>query len=285
MDDIIDDIVKARYFSKLDLLQGYYQVTFSERAKTISALVTPTGLYEFTVLPFGIRNAPATFPWLMNFLTADLEGVRCYLDDLVVWSSSWEDHLVRLRALFSTLAEANLTVNLKKSEFGHAHVVFLGHVVGQGQLAPVAAKTEVVQKYPAPSTRKSLMRFIGLAGYYRRFCKNFAHVSTLLTDLLSTKRAFKWSPECQTAFENLKNVPTNVPMLQAADLNKPFSIHVDASDAGIGAVLFQPGPGEVLLPVCYLSFKPYQKNYATVEKEALGFVVALEKKLSLPLKH
>ncbi|ROT75674.1 hypothetical protein C7M84_005780 [Penaeus vannamei] len=99
----------------------------------------------------------------MNFLTADLEGVRCYLDDLVVWSSSWEDHLVRLRALFSTLAEANLTVNLKKSEFGHAHVVFLGHVVGQGQLAPVAAKIEAVQKYPAPSTRKSLMRFIGLA--------------------------------------------------------------------------------------------------------------------------
>ncbi|XP_063586255.1 uncharacterized protein LOC134763618 [Penaeus indicus] len=279
MDDIIDDLGKAKYLSKLDLLQGYYQVPLSERAKPISAFVTPTGLYEFTVLPFGMRNAPATFQRLMNFLTAGLEGVRCYLDDLVVWSSSWEDHLIRLRALFSTLAEANLTVNLMKSEFGHAHVIFLGHVVGQGQLAPVAAKIEAVQQYPTPSTRKSLMRFIGLAGYYRRFCKNFAQVSTPLTDLLSTKRTFKWSPECQTAFENLKNMLTNAPVLQAPDMNKPFSIHVDASDAGIGAVLLQPGPSEVLHPVCYMSFKykPYQKSYATVEKEALGLIVALEK--------
>ncbi|XP_042858103.1 uncharacterized protein LOC122244300 [Penaeus japonicus] len=195
MDDIIDDLGKARYLSKLDLLQGYYQVPLSERTKPISAFVTPTGLYEFTVLPFGMRNAPATFQRLMNYLTADLEGVRCYLDDLVDWSSSWEDHLRRLRALFSTLAEANLTVNLKKSEFGHAHVVFLGHVVGQGQLAPVSAKIEAVHQYPTPFTRKSLMRFIGLAGYYRRFCRNFAQVSAPLTDLLSTKKVFKWSTE------------------------------------------------------------------------------------------
>ncbi|XP_063600010.1 uncharacterized protein LOC134776228 [Penaeus indicus] len=116
MDDIIDDLGRARYLSKLDLLQGYYQVPLTERARPTSAFVTPAGLYEFRVLPFGMRNAPATFQRLMNYLTADLEGVRCYLDDLVIWSESWEEHLVRLRALFSALADANLTVNLQKSD-------------------------------------------------------------------------------------------------------------------------------------------------------------------------
>jgi len=279
MDDIIDDLGKARYLTKLDLLQGYYQVPLTERARPISAFVTPTGLYEFRVLPFGMRNAPATFQRLMNYLTADLEGVRCYLDDLVIWSDSWEEHLVRLRALFSALSAANLTVNLQKSEFGHAHVTFLGHVIGQGQVAPVAAKVEAVLQYPAPVDRKGLMRFMGMAGYYRRFCKNFSQVSAPLTNLLSTKRAFRWSDDCQQAFENLKHLLCTAPVLQAPDINKPFAIQVDASDNGVGAVLLQRDGSKVLRPVCYFSYKykTYQKSYATVEKEALGIVLAIEK--------
>ncbi|XP_037803376.1 uncharacterized protein LOC119597807 [Penaeus monodon] len=279
MDDIIDDLGKARYLTKLDLLQGYYQVPLTERARPISAFVTPTGLYEFRVLPFGMRNAPATFQRLMNYLTADLEGVRCYLDDLVIWSDSWEEHLVRLRALFSALSAANLTVNLQKSEFGHAHVTFLGHVIGQGLVAPVAAKVEAVLQYPAPVDRKGLMRFMGMAGYYRRFCKNFSQVSAPLTNLLSTKRAFRWSDDCQQAFENLKHLLCTAPVLQAPDINKPFAIQVDASDNGVGAVLLQRDGSKVLRPVCYFSYKykTYQKSYATVEKEALGIVLAIEK--------
>nr|XP_027227085.1 uncharacterized protein LOC113819048 [Penaeus vannamei] len=248
------------------------------RARPISAFVTPVGLYEFKVLPFGMRNAPATFQRLMNYLTADLEGVRCYLDDLVIWSESWQEHLVRLRALFSALSAANLTVNLQKSEFGHAHVTFLGHVIGQGQVAPVAAKVEAVLQYPTPVDRRGLMRFMGMAGYYRRFCKNFSQISAPLTDLLSTKRTFRWSEDCQQAFDNLKHLLCTAPVLRAPDIGKPFVIHVDASDSGVGAVLLQ-NKSEVLHPVCYFSYKykSYQKSYATVEKEALGIVLAIEK--------
>ena len=279
VDDIIDDLGQARYLTKLDLLQGYYQVALSANAIPVSAFITPSGLWEWTVLPFGLRNAPATFQRLMNHITADLEGVRCYLDDLVVWGETWEDHLERLRALFSALSAARLTVNLKKSEFGHAHVTFLGHVVGQGQVAPVAAKIDAILQYPVPDTKKRLMRFIGMIGYYRRFCDNFAHVSTPLTDLMSTKRKFVWSQDCQKAFEALKGILASAPVLQAPEMNKPFSLTVDASDNGVGAVLFQPGSSNVLHPVCYFSykFKSYQKSYSTVEKEALGIVLALEK--------
>ena len=279
MDDIIDDLGQARYVSKLDLLQGYYQVALTERARPVSAFITPDGLYEFTVLPFGMRNGPATFQRLMNYLTADLEGVRCYLDDLVIWSHTWSEHLVRLESLLATLSSANLTVNLVKSEFGHARVTFLGHVVGQGQVAPMAAKVEAIRQYPIPSDKKAVMRFMGLTGYYRRFCKNFSQVSAPLTNLLSTKQKFDWSPECQQAFENLKNLLISAPVLQAPDVSKPFILHVDASDCGVGAVLLQRKDVGIIHPVCYFShkFKSYQKSYATVEKEALGIVLALEK--------
>lgn len=278
MDDIIDDVGSARYVTKLDLLQGYYQVPLTERAQPISAFVTPFGLWEFVVLPFGMRNAPATFQRLMNHLTTNLPGVRVYLDDLIVWSDTWEDHIARLRNLFSTLASANLTVNLSKSEFSHAHVTFLGHVVGQGKLAPITAKVEVIKNYPVPTNKKELMRFMGMAGYYRRFCRNFAQVSAPLTDLLSSNRTFVWMEQCQKAFDNLKNLLASAPVLQVPDPQKPFFIHVDASETGVGAVLMQKD-SEALHPVCYYSqkFKGYQKSYATVEKEALGIVLALEK--------
>ncbi|XP_076049782.1 uncharacterized protein LOC143030516 [Oratosquilla oratoria] len=132
IDDVIDDVGAARWVTKLDLLQGYYQVRLTERSRAISAFVTPEGLYQFTVLPFGLRNAPSTFQRLMNFITTGLEGVRCYLDDIVVFGDTWEEHLDRLKTLFAALAANSLTVNLAKSEFGHAQITFLGHVVGQG---------------------------------------------------------------------------------------------------------------------------------------------------------
>ncbi|KAK3880561.1 hypothetical protein Pcinc_014957 [Petrolisthes cinctipes] len=279
MDDIIDDLGSARFISKLDLLQGYYQVPLTERAQPISAFATPTGLWEFVVLPFGMRNAPGTFQRLMNHLTAELTGVRVYLDDLVVWSDSWEDHIERLRKLFEVLQGACLTVNLSKSEFGHAHVTTLGHVVGQGQLAPVSAKVEAIIQYPRPTSKKEVMRFLGMAGYYRRFCCNFPQVSSPLTDLLSTKRTFQWTDDCQKAFQSLKVLLSSAPVLRTPNQNKPFYIHVEASDLGVGAVLLQKKNDEVLHPLCYYSqkFKSNKKSYATIEKEALGIVLATEK--------
>ncbi|XP_076061528.1 uncharacterized protein LOC143037281 [Oratosquilla oratoria] len=279
IDDVIDDVGSARWVTKLDLLKGYYQVRLTERSRAISAFVTPEGLYEFSVLPFGLRNAPATFQRLMNRLTAGMDGVRCYLDDIVVFGDTWELHLSRLKSLFAVLAANNLTVNLAKSEFGHARVTFLGHVVGQNEVRPVAAKIAAIQQYPTPDDKKAVMRLIGMAGYYRRFCPNFSSIVAPMTDLLSGKKAFRWSQMCQESFESLKTLLFNAPVLRAPNLEKPFTLHVDASDVAGGAVLLQEGEGDsVLHPVGYFSkkFNKHQRNYATVEKEALALLLALD---------
>lgn len=278
MDDIIDDLGQARYVSKFDLLQGYYQLGLTERASQISAFITPEGLYHFKVLPFGMRNAPSSFQRLMNHVVMGLSGVRCYLDDLVVFSDDWGQHLQRLRDLFQRLTAANLTINLTKSEFGHAQVTFLGHVVGQGRVLPVNAKIEAITQYPVPDNKKALMRFLGMATYYRRFCPNFSTVATPLTDMLSSKRVFAWTPDCQHAFATLKALLTDTPVLRAPDLQKPFVLQVDASDLGTGAVLLQEGEDSILHPIGYYShkLKSYQRSYATIEKEALALLMALE---------
>ncbi|XP_063585382.1 uncharacterized protein LOC134762766 [Penaeus indicus] len=245
LDDVIDGIGRAQFVTKIDLLKGYYQVELTENARRIAAFVTPDGLFEYKVMPFGLRNAPATFQRLINGVIRDLEGVQAYLDDLVITSDTWEEHLERLRALLARLAEAELTINLAKSEFGHAKVIFLGHVVGGGTVAPVTAKVEAILQYPTPTDRKSLQRFLGMAGYYRRFCPNFAHVSAPLTDLISPKKQFTWTSECQESFEKIRAMLTSPPVLTSPDFEKPFCLHIDASDSGAGAVLLQAGPDGV----------------------------------------
>ena len=147
----------------------------SERAQEISAFVTPDGLCQYTVMPFGMRNAPATFQHIINLVVSGLEGCAAYIDDVVIYSHTWEQHVRQLRSLFIRLKEANLTVNLMKSEFCHAKVIFLGHVVGLGQVAPVTIKVEAVCRFPVPTDK--LMRFLGMAGYYLKFCSNFSTVT------------------------------------------------------------------------------------------------------------
>lgn len=145
MDDIIDQLRNAMYVTKVDLLKGYYQIGLTNRAKLISAFVTLDGFFQYVVMPFGMKNAPATFQRLIHHMTADLKGVKAYIDDIIVDSEEWVDHLGQLRRLFRRLQEAGLTVNLAKSEFGRAHVTYLGHTVGQGQLTPVSAKVAAIE--------------------------------------------------------------------------------------------------------------------------------------------
>ena len=280
IDDIIDDIAHSKYVSTFDLVQGYHQVALTDRAKPISAFITPDGLFEYSVMPFGLRNAPATFQRLMSHIIQELKGVRCYLDDLVVFSDTWEEHVSRLRSLFEALTTANLTVNLTKSVFGHGTVTFLGHQVGQGQVAPRSAKVEAIRSFPTPVDKKGVMRWLGLTGYFRRFCRNYASIAVPLTNLLSTKRQFVWTKECDDAFNALKQILVNNPVLRAPDLQKKFVLQVDASDLGAGAVLLQEGQDDKTLhPVCYYSskFKGHQTRYATIEKEALALIMALER--------
>lgn len=277
MEDCIDKVGSAKYVSKLDLLKGYWQVPLTPKAVEVSAFVTPDGLYQYKVMPFGMKNASATFQRLMNEVIFELEGCDVYIDDLIIFSETWEQHVVRLRALFERLSKANLTVNLLKSEFGHAHITYLGHVVGQGTVKPVDAKVECILKIPRPTNKREVMRFLGSAGYYRRFCRNFSDIVTPLSNLLRKNVKFVWNDECQRAFEAVKAILSNSPVLMTPNFEKDFILTVDASDIGAGAVLQQESGDGIVHPVCYFSqkFNQHQRNYSTIEKEALSLVLAI----------
>ena len=282
IEDIIDKVGHATFITTLDLMKGYYGIALAEEAKEISAFVTPFGLYEFNVLAFGFRNAPATFQRMVNDVVRGIEGIEVYIDDIVIFTDTWKDHVLKLKLLFDRLREANLTVNLEKSVFVKTEVTYLGHKVGNGKIAPNSVKVVGILDYPTPSTRKQVRRFLGMSGFYRRFCKNFSEIVSPLTDLLckgnEKDKKMKWTDKCEESFIEVKKMLSNEPVLMAPDFCKDFVLQIDASDIGFGGVLLQNDRQDVLRPICYFSKKllMYQKKYSTIEKEALALIKALE---------
>ena len=201
-----------------------------------------------------------------------------YIDDVVIYSDNWSDHICQIECFFQIMREAKLTINLMKSEFGKATVKYLGHIVGQGQVRPLDAKIQTIVKYPIPTSRKDLARFLGMAGYYRNFCLNFSEIAAPLTNLLSKKVKFVWTDDCQLAFDKVKLLLQKSPVLKSPDYEKPFKLIIDSSDVGTGSVLVQEASDGLDHPVSYFSkkFLKYQKNYSVVEKETLGLVLAWE---------
>ena len=277
IDDCIDQIGSAKFVSKFDLMKGYWQVPLTPRAREVSAFVTPNGLYEYLVMPFGMKNAPATFQRMMTEVVKGLDGCGVYIDDIIIYTSDWENHITVMEQLFERLSTAELTVNLKKCDFAKATVTYLGHEVGGGMVRPIEAKVEAISNFPIPNTKKELMRFLGMAGFYRKFCQNFASVISPLTELLRNNAKYEWSDLCNSAFCRVKSMLSNSPVLCTPDFSQGFTLTVDASDVGAGAVLQQMVNG-VLHPVAYYSkkFTRCQRSYSTVEKEALSLVLALE---------
>ncbi len=192
MEDCIDRVGPAKFVTKLDLLKGYWQVPLTPRASEISAFVTPDDFMQYSVMAFGMRNAPSTFQRLMQIVLGGVENCEAYLDDIVIYSSSWEEHVISLREVFSCLAGASLTLNLAKCEFAKATVVYLGKIVGQGQVRPVDAKISAVMEFPAPKNKRDLRRFLGMAGYYRGFCRN--------------KRLMHWSLIVQEFYLDIRHI-------------------------------------------------------------------------------
>ena len=273
IEDYIDRIGNSRYMTKMDLLKGYWQVPLTDRAKQVSAFVTPDGLYQYQVMPFGMKNALATFQRMINKLVGRMESCEAYLDDVVVYSDYWEDHLICLCRVLTKFAEVNLTVNLAKSAFGHAEVTFLGHVVGSGWVKPLGIKIQSVLEYPPPSNKQELMRFLGMAGYYQRFCQNFLVITAPLTNLLKKGQEYVWSTSCQDAFTKVKSVFMST---LAPNFQKQFMLMVDASS--VGAVLMQFDSNGIEHHICYFSrkFNQHQKNHSTIEKETLTLVLSLQ---------
>ena len=278
IDDCIDKVGNSKYVTKFDLLKGFWQVPLTDRAKEVSAFATPNGLYQYKVMPFGMKNSPAKFQRLVNKVICRLDGCDAYIDDVIIYSDSWSDRLQRIRKFFDRLSKAKLTVNLAKTEFCHATVTFLGHLVGQGQVKPLEAKVNAISEFPVPKCKRQLMRFLGMAGYYRKFCKNFSGIAEPLTNLLKKSTKFKWNDKCQDAFDRLKAILKSAPVLLAPDFDKCFKLAVDASDVGIGAVLLQEDNNGIDHPVCYFSkkFNKHQKHYSTIEKECLALILAIQ---------
>lgn len=273
VEDCVDKVGAAAFVTKLDLLKGYWQVPLTERASEISAFVTPDDFLQYTVMAFGMCNAPATF---QRLITRVLEGIRncsAYLDDFV-FTDTWNEHLHVLRQVFDRLAQASLTLNLAKCEFAQATITYLGREIGKGQVRPVDGKVEAILHYPVPTTRRELRRFLGMVGYYRSFCRNFSDVVKPLTDLLSPRSAFVWSNSCQNAFDVARMMLCHHPVLVAPDLSRPFVLEVDASTFGAGAVLLQEDASEIRHPVSYFSkkFNKHQVKYSTIEQEALALL-------------
>ena len=257
MDDCTDNIGKAKYETKFDFLKGFWQIPLTDRAKEIAAFVTPDGLYQYKVMPFGMKNSPATFQRLINMIITGLDNCKAYIDDAIIYSEEWDQQTKTIREFFERLSKAKLTIDLAKSEFCQATLTFLGHVVGQGQVQsrkenpqkPVEAKVKAISDFPIPTCKRQLMRFLGMAGYYRKFCDNFSVIAEPLTNLLSKRTKFIWTNDCQKAFDILKAILKNETVLLDPNFAKELKVAVDASDTGAGSVLMQEDGNGVNHPV------------------------------------
>jgi len=244
IDDLFDQLLGAKVFSRIDLRSRYYQIQVAEGDEEKTTCRTRYGSYEFLVMPFRLTNAPATFCTLMNDIFREWldDFVVVYIDDILIYSSSLEEHVEHLRKVFQRLKENKLYAKLKKCEFGVTEVDFLGHRITQEGLKMDDHKVKAILDWELPNLVSALRSFLGLASYYRKFIKNFAKMVAPLTNLLKKSvETYKWDGACNEAFETLKGILVKAPMLKLPDFDKDFEIHSDASDFVIGRVLVQEG--------------------------------------------
>ncbi|KAK1641612.1 hypothetical protein QYE76_059417, partial [Lolium multiflorum] len=275
LDDMLDELSGSIMFSKVDLRSGYHQIRMQLGDEWKTAFKTKFGLYEWLVMPFGLTNAPSTFMRLMNEVLRAFIGrfVVVYFDDILIYSKSLEDHLDHLRAVFNALRDARLYGNLEKCTFCTNRVAFLGYVVTAQGIEVDPAKIEAIKSWPQPKTVTQVRSFLGLAGFYRRFVKDFGSIAAPLNELTKKDVPFVWGDAQQDAFMILKDKLTHAPLLQLPDFNKTFELECDASGIGLGGVLLQEGK-----PVAYFSEKLSgpSLNYSTYDKELYALVRTLE---------
>ena len=276
IDDTLESLHGAQYFTTLDLKSGYWQVPIREEDKEKTAFRTSSGqLYEFNQLPFGLCNAPATFSHLMDRTLAGLAWNIClyYLDDIIVFSVTWEEHLERLRAVFERLRRANLKLGARKCHLAAREVSFLGYKVTPEGLEPEPRLMEGISKLPPPINVAEVRSFLGLVGYYRRFVKRFSDKKAPLNLLLHKDQPWKWTPECQEAFQTLKGEIASRPISAYPDFSKPFRLYTDASNLGLGAILAQKQEGKEKIICCASrTLNNAETNYSTTKKECLAIV-------------
>jgi transposase InsO family protein len=274
IDDALDQLQGATLFTSLDLTSGYHQIRISDQDVPKTAFRTPEGLFHWRVLPFGLTNAPATFQTAMNTIFRPFlnKFVLVYLDDILIYSKTPEEHCEHLRQVLELLRQHKLYANVRKCTFAKTEVAYLGHVVSKDGVRVDPRKTAAVLNWPKPHNLADLRSFLGLATYFRKFIRDFAKLAMPLHRMTRKGILWEWKRECQTAFDNIKRALTEAPCLAFPDFTKPFEVHTDASLAGLGAVLYQDGR-----PIAFESRRltPAEMNYPTGEQELLAVVHAL----------
>lgn len=282
IDGILASLNETVFISSIDLKDAFWQIELDPDSREKTAFTVPgRPLYQFVRMPFGLCNAPQTMCRLMDkVLPSELrQFVFVYIDDLLVVSENFETHLIRLRAVAKCLREANLSINLEKSKFCMKEIKYLGHIVGNGCIKPDPGKVEAITNFPIPRTVKQVRSFLGMCGWYQRYIAGYASIAAPITDLLKKQARFTWTENAQSAFDLLKLRLTSAPVLSHPDFSKPFVVQCDASNSGVGAVLYQIDDKGDEHPISFMSHKlnGAQRNYSVTEQECLAAVLGIKK--------
>lgn len=279
----LNRLQKAKVVSALDLKNGYWQIPINPESRQYTAFIVPgRGLFQWRVMPFGLHSAPATFQRFLDLLiTQNFEDFAvAYLDDIIVFSENFEDHLIHLRTVLSKLAEANLQINKEKSTFCRKTLKYLGHIVGDGGIQTDPEKVKAIENLAPPVDVSGVRRIIGMAGWYGAFIPNFTEVIAPLNELLTKNSKFHWGIRQEEALEKIKMKMKSAPILACPDYNKPFFLQTDASNVGLGSVLFQrEGNQEKVIAFRSRALTSNEKNYTTTEKECLAVIWAIQRNL------
>jgi len=275
IDDLMDQLHGSSVFSKIDLWSGYHQILVKVDDVQKTAFRSRYGHYEYVVMPFGVTNAPTVFMDYMNRIFWPFldKFVVVFIDDILIYSKTQEEHVEHLRLVLGILREKRLYAKLSKCEFWMDEVQFLGHVISTQGIAVDPAKVDAVVKWESPKSATEIRSFVGLSGYYRRFIEGFSKIVAPLTQLTQKDQPFAWTDKCEESFQELKRSLTSAPILVISDVGKPFEVYCDASHLGLGCVLMQEKKA-----VAYASkqLKVHERNYPTHDLELTTIVFALK---------
>jgi hypothetical protein len=273
--DLFDQLKGAKYFSKVNLRSGYHQLNIRESDIPKTAFVTRYGQYEFTVMSFGLTNAPAYFMNLMNkvFMEELDKFAVVFIDDILVYSKSVEEHEQHLRVVLGKLRAHKMYAKFSKCEFWLEKISFLGHILTAEGVAVDPGKVETVSNWQQPTNVSEIRSFLGLAGYYQRFIEGFSKIARPMTELLKKEKKFNWTESCEKSFQELKRRLTTAPVLTLPDIQRDFIVYCDASRQGLGCVLMQD---ENVVVYASRQLKPHEQNYPTHDLEFAVVVHALK---------
>lgn len=275
IDELLDELAGASWFSKLDLKAGYHQIRLAPVEEYKTAFQTHNGHFEFTVMAFGLTGAPGTFEGAMNTTLAPVlrKFALVFFDDIFIYSKTYEDHLSHLAQVLAILAQHLWKVKLSKCAFAQQKIAYLGHVISGAGVATDDSKISTIRYWPVPLTVKEVRGFLGLTGYYRKFIRHYGIISKPLTVILKKGQVFAWTSKTETAFNTLKQALISAPVLALPDFSKTFIIKTDPCDVGIGAVLMQEGHP---LPFVSKALGPRNRSLSVYEKEYLAILLATE---------